>query len=153
MNIMAKLVIVSCGSKKIWNDNPSAGPTAARDAYVSPYTNWLKSYPQKFKNDWFILSAKYGFIEPDFIIPEPYNLTFKDKSARTISVEELREQVRSKKLNRFDEIVVLGGKEYANRVRAAFAGTKCHVRAPVEGLPIGKIMKRVKESIIAAREL
>lgn len=150
---MSKLVVVSCGSKKIWHKNPSAGPTPAKNVYVSGYTNILKSYPQKFNNDWVILSAKYGFIDPDFIIPEPYNITFKDKSARTITVEQLRGQVKKKGLDKYEEIIVLGGKEYADKVRMAFSATNCSVRAPVEGLQIGKIMKKVNDAIMSAKGL
>lgn len=150
---MSKLVIVSCGSKKIWDKNPYAGPTPAKDVYVSAYTNILKSYPQKFKNDWVILSAKYGFIEPDFIIPEPYNITFKDKSAKTITIERLREQVKEKGLDKYEEIIVLGGKEYADKVRTVFSAKNCSVRAPVEGLQIGKIMKKVNAAVKSGKEL
>jgi len=31
---MATLIVVSCGKKKVWNLKPSAGPTAAREAYI-----------------------------------------------------------------------------------------------------------------------
>src|SRR3990172_7019090 len=37
-----------------------------------------------------ILSAKYGLISPDFVIPGPYNVTFKNLSTRPIDVRTLR---------------------------------------------------------------
>jgi len=148
---MSKLVVISCGSKKIWDKNPNAGPTPARDVYISGYVTILKSYPQRFGIEWVILSAKFGFIDPNFIIREPYNVTFKDADA--IKDEQLRQQVEERRLDEYEEIIVLGGKEYANKVRMAFAGTNCLVRTPLEGLSIGKIMKKVKDAVTSGNEL
>ena len=44
---------------------------------------------------WVILSAKYGFIDPDFLIPGPYNVTFKRRATGPIDAETLRTQVRA----------------------------------------------------------
>ena len=62
---MSTLAIVQCGQKKIWDRNPGAGPTAAKDAYVSPYFRKNRAYAERFADQWMILSAKYGFLDPD----------------------------------------------------------------------------------------
>jgi len=44
-----------------------------------------KRYAEHFGSDWVILSAKYGFIGPDFMIPEDYNITFNDLKSNPIT--------------------------------------------------------------------
>ena len=71
------LVIIACGAKKIWDNNPDAGSTSAKDACTGAPFRVNRRYAETFGDRWVILSAKYGFIDPDFIIPENYNVTFK----------------------------------------------------------------------------
>jgi hypothetical protein len=71
------LVIIPCGQSKVWDDQPERGPVKARDAYTGPPFKVNRDYAEAFASRWVILSAKYGFISPDFLIPGPYNVTFK----------------------------------------------------------------------------
>ena len=73
---MGVLIIVSCGKRKICDRDPIAGPQKAEDVYTSGYFKKNQEYALSFGNDWMIFSAKYGFIPPDFIISENYNVTF-----------------------------------------------------------------------------
>jgi len=94
--------------------------------------NNCKEYAEKFyPSSWCILSAKYGFLFPDDIVPSPYNVTFNDKRTNPISVEELSKQVKEKGLDKYEEILVLGGKKYVSMVRKAFSKKKVYV--PLEG--------------------
>lgn len=145
--MMSVLVIVGCGQAKIWKVEPSTGPTAAKFAYISNYFNLNKEYGKKFSDRWVILSAKYGFIDPDFIIEKDYNVTFKRKETNPISIEELRKQVDQKRLDGFDRVIVLGGRDYALIVREAFKNTNCRIIAPLEGFPIGLAMQKVRRAI------
>ncbi len=143
---MSKLCIVQCGGQKIWKKNPQLGAVAAKDAYTSPYFKKNMAYAMKFGDRWVILSAKYGFLDPhDKIID--YNVTFKIKKSGPIPTNELREQVKSKGLDSYNEIVVLGGKEYLEAVRGAFERTECEVVSPFEGLGIGKRLKALNEAL------
>lgn len=141
------LVIVPCGQKKVWDRTPSAGPTAARDAYTGPPFGINKAFAERFGEAWVILSAKYGFIEPEFEIPEPYNITFKKRRTEPITAEQLREQVRQNNLARFTTIIGLGGKEYREAIELAFAGAAPRLCFPFSGLPIGKMMQATKRAI------
>jgi hypothetical protein len=139
---MKKLAIVQCGDKKIWKENPNIGPVAAKDAYTSPYFQKNKAYAQKIGDHWMVLSAKYGFLEPDTKI-EKYNVSFKKKKTNPITCEELKKQVIHMRLDRFDEIIVLGGKEYLQATEEAFRDMDCTISAPFKGLPIGKRMSKL----------
>jgi len=67
---MKTLVIVPCGKSKIWKKEPKRGATKARNVYTGAPFKLNKRYAEQFGYDWVILSAKYGFIDPDYQIPE-----------------------------------------------------------------------------------
>lgn len=141
------LIIVPCGQKKIWDRNPSVGATTAKDAYTGPPFGINKAFAQKFGESWCILSAKYGFIDPDFRIVGPYNITFKKKRTGPITTDQLREQVRQQNFGRFTTVIGLGGKEYREAIELAFAGKLARLCFPFSGLPIGKAMQATKSAI------
>ena len=141
------LLIVPCGQTKLWDRTPHAGSTAARDAYTGPPFGINKAFAERFGEAWVILSARYGFIEPDFQIPEPYNVRFKTKRTGPITAPELREQVRKSNLNRFTTIIGLGGQEYRAAIEQAFAGTASRLCFPFFGLPIGKMMQATQRAL------
>ncbi|HEU5317815.1 MAG TPA: hypothetical protein VFX49_17015 [Chloroflexota bacterium] len=144
---MPTLVVVPCGQRKIWDDHPQHGPAAARDAYTGTLFVLNRTYAERFGDDWLILSAKYGFIAPDFIIPSPYNVTFKHHKTNPISLDELVQQQRQLALGRYTNVVALGGADYRHAVRLAFASTSVALAFPTAGLPIGKAMQAVRHAL------
>ncbi len=149
---MSVLCIVQCSDRKIWDKHPDMGAVRARDAYTGLLTKTAIIYAEKFhKNSWVILSAKYGFLKPDDIVPGPYNVTFKRKSTGPINVEELIRQAQEKNLYRYDIIVVLGGKEYAEVVKRVFPNKK--IIEPLKGLRYGEKVKKLKEALLAEKPL
>lgn len=139
------LVVVPCGRAKIWQKHSDAGPTSAELTYTGAPLKVNREFAKTKGDHWVILSAKYGFIEPGFLIPEDYNVSFKDRRSHPVNIHTLQQQVRAAKYDRFDHVIALGGREYTSKVRAAFDGTSVIVQTPVEGLPIGKMMSKVKE--------
>lgn len=140
------LVIVPCGIAKIWDKHPDAGPTAAAQAYIGPPFVVNRAYAERSGGDWVVLSAKYGFLCPGDIVPGPYNTTFKRKSTNPIGVSALREQVPKMGLDRYAEVVGLGGLEYREAIAAAFEGAPVSLAFPFAGLPIGKAMGATKRA-------
>lgn len=128
---MRTLCIIPCGNQKVWDKSPNAGATAAQFVYTGPFASKCREYASKFYPEWCILSAKYGFLFPKDIVPAPYNVTFNDKSTHPITVNELRHQVMSRGLNKYDTIVVLGGKNYVGIVSEAFKGKS--IQTPLKG--------------------
>ena len=144
---MRTLVVIPCGGIKIWDKVSTAGPTEARLAYKgSPFVVNLE-YAEKFADQWVILSAKYGFIDGDFVIPENYNVTFIDPETDPISIARLREQVQER-LTDFDCVVALGSTKYADIVTTAFEDTGIQVITPTAGLRIGISNGTVKNATI-----
>jgi hypothetical protein len=133
------LAVVQCDEAKIWRRSPEMGSVPAKDAYTSPYFRKQCEYARRTSDRWVILSAKYGYLNPDEPIQD-YDVSFKKKSTRPISFGALRQQARSKGLTAFNEVVVLGGKEYLQAVEESFPREACAVRAPFKGLRIGERM-------------
>ncbi|WP_201763788.1 hypothetical protein [Thermodesulfobacterium geofontis] len=69
---------------------------------------------------------------------------FAEINQKKISIEELSKQVVEKRLDKFDRIVVLGGKCYVNIVKSVFSGKEIH--ASLIGR-IGEMMKKINEAI------
>lgn len=137
---MKSLVVVPSGRRKIWENKPNARPTLAKNVYTGPPFKVNREYAETFSDKWVILSPKYGFIEPDFIIPEDYNVNFNDPKTNPISLSELREQAK----DRFSEypcIVALGGKTYANLVIETFKSTDRKVITPSTGIMIARAVR------------
>lgn len=138
------LVIVTCAQKKIWDANPATGPTQAQYAYHSDLFSLHRAWAVKQGGRWLILSAKYGFIWPEFEIAVPYNVTFNTRATGPITLGELKAQVAEMGLERFSPVIGLGGKEYRQMIQAAFS---CEVQFPFAGLPIGKLMQALRREL------
>jgi len=105
------LVVVPCGKGKIWDKFPKIKATRAEEAYVGAPFKVNKAFAKKFADEWVILSAKYGFVEPTFIIPENYDVSFNHPETNPINLGGLKSQVKEKDLENFDVVIVLGGGE------------------------------------------
>ncbi|MEK3713825.1 DUF6884 domain-containing protein [Paenibacillus sp. FSL R7-0333] len=120
MNQDKSLCIIPCGAAKIWDKQPSIGPVEAQNVYTGVFAVACQRYAKTFFDHWVILSAKYGFLYPEDVIPEDYNVSFINTSSETIQIAQLKEQTERKGLFKYKEITVLGGKHYADRVKAVF---------------------------------
>jgi hypothetical protein len=107
-----------------------------------------RRYAERF-DAWVILSAKCGFVAPDFPIPGPYEVTFKRRTTMPIEVPALRDQVRAMALDRVQVVVGLGGKDYRARINAAFADAPVRLVFPFAGLPQGRLLRATKVAVEA----
>lgn len=144
---MNTLCIVPCGTKKIWKKTPDAGPTRAENVYLGPFSKKCQQYARIFYPDhWAILSAKYGFLVPSDIVPGTYDVSFKFPGSHPITVKELRKQVQDRDMDKYEEIIVLGGKLYVHIVEEVFPSKK--VKAPLSGCRgIGYMMQLLNNAI------
>jgi len=118
---MKVLCIVPCGNKKIWDRRPDIGPQKAKNVYIGPLAIKCREYAERFfPSSWVILSAKYGFLFPEDLIPAAYDVTFNERDANSITLKELRIQAKTKGLYNYEKIVALGGKNYTAVVKGVF---------------------------------
>ncbi|NLX85437.1 MAG: hypothetical protein GXZ00_07465 [Synergistaceae bacterium] len=154
------LNIVACSGAKIWSkygDDTKSYP--ARIAYQGGMFKQAVGCFENFKNKtgieplWLILSAKYGFIEPDKEITN-YNISFSERKDcnSVIPPVELLNQWAEKELGKYSVIFVWGGRAYAKRIEEIMAKTgnrDSKLYAPAVGLPIGKAQQALKNFRIA----
>lgn len=100
-------IIVPCTGEKIWDDRPDAPrEVPAKDAYTKPvFTKW-KNYAEQSGAPWFILSTKYGLIEPDKSI-ENYDIRVSDVKDKKTFKDRLRGQ-GNELLGKFKKVILLG---------------------------------------------
>jgi hypothetical protein len=110
-------------------------------------------YAQLFyASSWYILSAKYGFLFPDDIVPGPYNVTFNDPKSGPITAEQLGAQAKEKGLTSCERVVVLGGRNYVRLVRQALDGIPIYL--PLNGCKgNGFMMQKLKQAVEAGTPL
>lgn len=140
---MESLCIIACGKKKIWDKNPEAGPVEAKNLYIGLFTRKCVEYAEKFyPNSWCILSAKHGFLFPDDIVQGHYTECFHDKRSTSVTLDELSLQIKVKKLDKYEKIIILGGKYYADLINKLFFEKKVYY--PLNGCKgIGYMMKKL----------
>ena len=139
---MSKIVLISCVSKK----QKLSHKSKAKDLYVSALFKYNYQYAQLLKPDRiFILSAKYGLIDPDDEI-EPYDETLNTKSRNEIREWSLKilSDLNQKTNLKEDEFIFLTGKNY----RMFLIPKIKNYEVPLEGLTIGKQLSFLKKSIV-----
>jgi len=144
---MKTLVIVPCGKSKIWDKNPAPQFVKAKEAYTGTYFSLNRKYAEKFGDGWIILSAKYGFINPDTMI-ENYDISFNSKKTNPISTEILKNQIKNYELSSFGQIIGLGGQKYRDRISKSFAEYQIEIIFPFENCSgIGDMQRKIKETL------
>lgn len=123
------LHIIECSKRKIWDSAAVSTPrfVPAKQAYLGDaIRSWLAD-PRASTERWLILSARYGFIDPDQPV-ENYDVTFKLPLTGPIPDDALAAQVRYQvrwadavPIRQFTRVVVHGHRDYFDRVRTAFA--------------------------------
>ena len=87
--------IIPCSKEKIWDIEPNKGAVPANKAYRSAFHQYAAAYAQKYCDHTLIFSAKYGLMEPDFLIEGTYDVTFLRKKDPCISLSEIQKQAKS----------------------------------------------------------
>lgn len=150
---MKRLSVIPCGKKKIWDVDKSHPPAPAKTVYLSSFHTLCRQYAEQFTEQWVVLSGKHGFLFPDDLVDGQYDVTFGQKSEGVISVDQLKQQVYEKKLDQYDELVILTGKKYLPYIDGAFDQTikKSFPLAHYKG--IGYIQQAIKEALQHGRAL
>ena len=116
MQVNGMLVIIGCGVAK------RCGVHKAADLYTSGYFRLKLAYARTITDDdsILILSGKYGFTRLDQEIAS-YNQHISENGA--ISDSTLKQQARGIKV-RGGDVIVLGGKDYVERIRPLWVDCK-----------------------------
>lgn len=136
---MAKIVLISCVSKKV--DHPAP----AKDLYTSTLFRFCYGYAQSLCPDKvFILSAKYGLVPTNKVIA-PYNMTLNAMSLKEIqewSRGVIREVTRRTDTQK-DKFIFLAGEKYRKYLLSEID----NYEIPMQGLKIGEQLAWLKRKL------
>ncbi|MFQ5413062.1 MAG: DUF6884 domain-containing protein [Phycisphaerae bacterium] len=139
------IALVSCVKKK------RRGPCAAGDLYVSPLFCFMRSYAERHADRWFILSAKYGLLEPDARVTH-YEQTLNDmpSRARRAWAERVLADMRAAGLLHAGAAFVwLAGQAYQRHLSVLLAGFP--QTDPLAGMRFGERLAWLKKHNVQAR--
>ena len=125
------LGIIPCSKEKIWDIHPQKKAIPASKAYRSAFHAYARTYAQHHCDRYVILSAKYGIMEPDFLIYESYDVTFSRPHDPYVSTEFLATQARN--YQSMERIMILCPQLYAERIELAFEGLPPALLFPLRG--------------------
>jgi hypothetical protein len=145
-----RVIVISCGRHKVWDDEPQRGPCAARDAYRGPFFTVNRKYAERFApNDWLIFSSRFGFVRPDTPITN-YDATFKDPGTRPIDADQLRVSAVQLAVVNYEEVEVLAGSEYVKVLQKALRDFPVKLLRPYAGCRNrGAMMRRATSALEA----
>lgn len=141
---MTEIGLVSCVKTK------REEPATPRDLYTSDYFEKMRSYAEQYHDDWWILSAKHGLLDPDGEPIEPYDETL--SGARVVKKREWAEEVAEELdeqglLSEGITLVIHAGKDYYEELLPLIEDRDVSVEIPTEGLGIGGKKSWYKERL------
>lgn len=133
----ADLCLVSCVKTKL----PDRAP--ARELYVSPWFRKARAVIEAAGWSWYILSAKYGLVDPDTVI-EPYEKTL-NAMRKNEPIEWSRRVMRALDPHLADvgSVVIFAGKKYREFLVPVLRKRGITVHIPMEGLGSGEQLARL----------
>jgi hypothetical protein len=144
---MDSVCLVACTSRK------ALYPTTAEELYKSPLFEGARYYAEKKCSSWYILSAKYGLLEPsDKVVPYDESLHGMDDADRELWAKRVLEKL-SGKLGPSTSIVFLAGDKYRGFLKKQFEKEGRRVCAPLSELGIGRQVSWLQKLIKEERRL
>ena len=125
-------------------------PATPKSLYTSPYFKKMRSYAEQYHDDWWILSAKHGLLDPDDERIEPYDETLSGarKAKKREWAERVAEQLNEEGLLSDDVMLVFhAGKDYYEELLPHIDSTGASIEIPTEGLSIGEKQAWYKERL------
>ena len=132
---MTEIGLVGCVKTKIEEAAPP------RKLYNSDYFEKMSSYSENYHDDWYMMSAKHGILEPDGEPIEPYNETLRNytKAEKREWAEGIAKELADKGIVSEDvTIVIHAGKDYYEELVPLIQDQCADVEIPTEGLGIGE---------------
>jgi len=129
---MKQVTLISCVGKKLDRSAP------AKDLYASPWFAKARRYAEAMGGPWFILSAEFGLVQPDRVIP-PYDRTLNRMSATDRKIWAARVSTRMTQVMPVaGRVVVLAGERYREYLMDYLRSHHAVVDVPMKGMRIGE---------------
>jgi hypothetical protein len=118
-------------------------PTIPKDLYTSSYFEKMREYAERTHDDWWILSAKHGLLDPDGDPIEPYEATLTSATVaeKKAWAETVVDQLDGVGLLTTDVTLVFhAGKDYYEELLPLIREQVEAIEIPTEGLAIGETL-------------
>nr|WP_232700604.1 DUF6884 domain-containing protein [Halobacterium wangiae] len=125
-------------------------PAIPKDLYTSDYFRKMRAYAERFHDDWWILSAEHGLLNPDGAQIEPYEETLTGASVakkREWSNRVAEQLTEAGLLSEDTTLVLHAGKNYYEELLPLIKDSGVAVEIPTEGLYIGEKKAWYKERL------
>ncbi len=129
----SKVLLISCSKAKLDHAAP------ARELYASPWFRKARRYAESSSDPWFIVSGKYGLLDPDDVIG-PYDVflgampkRYQEAWGRFV-VEQLRERVQLMGVR----IEIHAAAPYVAALRQPMEALGVAIETPLEGRTLGQ---------------
>lgn len=125
-------------------------PAVPKNLYTSTYFEKMSNYAEQIHDDWFILSAKHGLLDPDGEPIAPYEETLRDatKSETKEWAQTVAKQLKERDmLSANVTLVVHAGRDYYAELIPLIEDSVADVQIPTEGLAIGETMAWYKNNL------
>lgn len=141
-----ELCVVTPSYRRAWDRAPFT-PLKAGSAFIGPFSRKCQTYAEMFyPGSWCVLDARHGFMFPHEVIRQKHSACLFRPWTQPVSIVTLASQIRRRGLDRYQRIVVLGGRRFICMVEDAFGGRK--VRAPLAGVGgIGDMMHEMNVAL------
>lgn len=134
-----RVALVSCVKSKL--DRPAP----AKDLYTSALFRALRAYAENSADEWLILSAEHGLVEPDQVLA-PYERTLNrmPKAQRNEWAARVKDELAAR-IPTGADIIILAGERYREGLVPFLRARGNLVEIPLEGLSLGRQLQRLKE--------
>lgn len=138
---MKTFVLIPCAATK------QPGRHQAKDLYVSDLFKKARAYAEQKADQYFILSAKHGLLEPDDEL-NAYEKTLNkmSRAARSAWSSEVFADLRLI-IGAGDHVIILAGEKYREQLPDRLKKLGATVEIPLQGLGIGKQLQWLKKKI------
>lgn len=113
------LSVIEGSKTKIWTRHPDRGLVKAREAYLGRAFAINRHQAEASGYPWLILSARYGFLRPDFLIWD-YAESFDDPSSHPIDFVWLMAQANAIDLTGCRGVAIYGSPMHVSMVQSIF---------------------------------
>ena len=139
--MVRKIALVSCVSKK------ADQPQPAKDLYTSDWFKKASQYAARISDQWYILSAKHGVVEPEKEMA-PYDETLNEMGAdqRRAWARDVARELEEV-LQAGDQVILLAGQRYREHLLEPLRILGCDVKIPMKGLRIGEQKSWLKDKL------
>lgn len=150
MESSRRWAIVGCGSQKL-DLSGDKGPVAISRLYISNYFELKREYAKECCDEYLILSAKHGLVQPGFYVTDDYDLPVADLDGTDLSqwVSDVSSELRRiADHHPEDTLVMLAGQDYLEPLEGALDQLPNKVKYPFEDTTgIGDQMGWLKDQI------